>query len=48
MTPGEQSLGLANVNSENLPEDLIDLSPSALRELTQSLLCICSDDPRLK
>jgi hypothetical protein len=45
---GRAILKLANANSDHLPDDLIDLSPYALRELTQSLLCISSDDPRLK
>jgi len=35
-------------NPPTLPEVFIDLSPSVMSEVTKSLVCISSDDPRLK
>jgi len=41
-------LGAAPANSTNLPDDIFDLSPSEMRELIKDLVCISSDDPRVK
>jgi hypothetical protein len=34
-------------NPAKMPEDFIDISPTVLGEVTESLVCIASDDPRL-
>lgn len=41
-------LGAATGNSANLSDDILDLSPSEMRELIKDLVCVSSDDPGLE
>jgi hypothetical protein len=38
----------AEANPAKMPESFIDLSPTVVVEVTDSLICVPSDDPRLK
>jgi len=41
-------LKLAADNPAKMPDDFSDLSPEVMSEVTESLICISTDDPRLK
>jgi len=41
-------LKLAADNPAKMPDDFSDLSPEVMSEVTESLICIATDDPRLK
>jgi hypothetical protein len=45
---GRAMLGAATGNSANLSDDILDLSPSEMRELIKDLVCVSSDDPGLE